>query len=94
MFLWQAIRGIAPVEVVVFKNTNNFVQFDVIKIRLNSKSSAILLNSISAEETSPMGTFFFRRQEPRHRNGLSQLLLDRFDRTWYRVDWLTAVLSV
>src|ERR1019366_3106539 len=26
--IWQAIRGIPPVEVVVFKNTNGRVQFD------------------------------------------------------------------
>src|ERR1700685_1396117 len=61
MSLWQAIRGIAPVEVVVFKNTNNFVQFDVVK---EAKQGAefeefieALLNSISAEKNSTRSAF-------------------------------------
>jgi hypothetical protein len=30
-WLWQAVRGISPVEIVAFRNANNHVQFDIVK---------------------------------------------------------------
>lgn len=35
--IWSAIRGIAPVEVVIFRNTSGKVQFDLVKEKKQAK---------------------------------------------------------
>jgi hypothetical protein len=37
MSVWSAIRGFAPVEVVIFRNTNGKIQFDLVKEKKQAK---------------------------------------------------------